>query len=1316
MRRTTHDAGLNSYIDQRLRKIFLNTFMVFSAFLLFSNLAYTQCVSNCEASCKGNINVSLNADCEAVITPSMIGLGISATCNDYYTILLTDEWGNELPSNLVTSEYVGMTLTVELTEPECGNKCWGYALIEDKFAPIISCENDTIACNELPFVDDPIIFENCSSAEPILLNEQIFPLTCDTMFTSRVVRTYTAIDEAGNEGNSCVQEIMIRRPDFTGIVWPDDRTVLNGDPLICDSFTYDENGNPSTADTGVPTLDGFPLFPVLPEFLCNSLISFTDTELPSQDCRIKKFMRLWQIREWWCTGEFEIFHLQTLEVVDNAGPIINCPQDFQIVAETDQDCTTDWVVEPPFVIYDCNETYFEVRYLLADNNGNPPVNGAYSEIGVEPFEDTYIIRDLPAGTTWLRYTVYDACGNFTNCFSEIIVVDGSDPTAICHQNQVVSLNNQGKAWLFAESVDAGSYDECGPVTIQLARMTDGCNTGDTAFGESVEFCCNDLGTTQMVILEVTDASGHTNICMVEVEVQNKVTPILSCPPNMMVDCTADYDLDNLGSQFGNAEVSANCVDNIDIVETVSANINNCGTGVITRIFTIENGDGTTQSCSQTISSSISDPFSEDDIVWPEDYEDTNTCSAADLEPGDLPAGFGFPILIGENECSLVGIEHKDQFFGFPNGEEACFKIIRTWTVIDWCQQVNGLYTRWTHDQVIKVFNTLDPEFTSSLADIEVESLNVNCSSVEVPLTVTAEDDCTPEAALNYSYKIDFFSDGTFDDFGLTNDATDDYAIGEHIIEWTVSDGCGNITRATQNFEVINAKTPTPVCINGLSEALTLMDPDGDGTFVGMAEIWAEDFDASSAASCGSDITFSFSADVTDQVRFFTCDDVGEQPIQMWVTDENGNQAFCNTFIDVQDNSDICDNIMGPRLYGELRTEMNQKISGGEVMLEGAENPMQETEEDGKFDFGEMPSGGNYMLRPALDKSPLNGVSTLDLVYIQRHVLGVSPLTSPYKMIAADINKSNSITAIDLVELRKLILGIYTELPSNTSWNFVDATFQFADQSNPFTSSWNDEYQVYDLNANMNIPFIGVKTGDVNNSVSSNISGGISTEYRSNNTLELFSELVNKGADHYTYAVTAGNYEAMIGMQGTLTLGEGAASFVEMRAGALDLTTSHYALSENGKEMSFSWAELEVNDIAEDEPLFYVIVDTQGAKVDMNMSSSRTSLEAYTENEIMNISLENRENINGDLEISLLQNRPNPWSNSTEIVFYLPETTETTIKVYDIRGSLLFKQTAHYNNGMNYLTINNSDLNATGVMTYELTTDRQTIRKKMLLIE
>lgn len=51
----------------------------------------------------------------------------------------------------------------------------------------------------------------------------------------------------------------------------------------------------------------------------------------------------------------------------------------------------------------------------------------------------------------------------------------------------------------------------------------------------------------------------------------------------------------------------------------------------------------------------------------------------------LPAALGSPVL-SDGACSLVGAQYEDQSFSFNNPTSpACFKILRKWTVIDWCQ-------------------------------------------------------------------------------------------------------------------------------------------------------------------------------------------------------------------------------------------------------------------------------------------------------------------------------------------------------------------------------------------------------------------------------------------------------------------------------------------------------------------------------------------------------------------------------------------------------------------------------------------------------
>jgi Cohesin domain len=90
-------------------------------------------------------------------------------------------------------------------------------------------------------------------------------------------------------------------------------------------------------------------------------------------------------------------------------------------------------------------------------------------------------------------------------------------------------------------------------------------------------------------------------------------------------------------------------------------------------------------------------------------------------------------------------------------------------------------------------------------------------------------------------------------------------------------------------------------------------------------------------------------------------------------------------------------------------------------------------------------------KPNVHHDWLDGVNTLDLMVIAKHITGKQVLPTPYKIIAADVNKSHTITAFDIVALRKLILGIYTELPHNTVWRFVDAKHVFPSSQNPFES-------------------------------------------------------------------------------------------------------------------------------------------------------------------------------------------------------------------------------------------------------------------------
>ena len=115
-----------------------------------------------------------------------------------------------------------------------------------------------------------------------------------------------------------------------------------------------------------------------------------------------------------------------------------------------------------------------------------------------------------------------------------------------------------------------------------------------------------------------------------------------------------------------------------------------------------------------------------------------------------------------------------------------------------------------------------------------------------------------------------------------------------------------------------------------------------------------------------------------------------------------------------------------------------------------------------------------------DTGYLNGVSVVDLCKISQHIVGINPLPSPYALLAADANQSGSITTFDIVELRKLIYGIYSSLPTNTAWKFIADYCNFPNPGNPFQGACQSGISSTELAALDGgiARVLGIKIGDV----------------------------------------------------------------------------------------------------------------------------------------------------------------------------------------------------------------------------------------------
>ncbi|MBK7937016.1 MAG: hypothetical protein IPJ82_07925 [Lewinellaceae bacterium] len=177
----------------------------------------------------------------------------------------------------------------------------------------------------------------------------------------------------------------------------------------------------------------------------------------------------------------------------------------------------------------------------------------------------------------------------------------------------------------------------------------------------------------------------------------------------------------------------------------------------------------------------------------------------------------------------------------------------------------------------------------------------------------------------------------------------------------------------------------------------------------------------------------------------------------------------------------------PQVYaisGNIKTHNGVAMQNLKVKITGSASATVYTDTLGNYSFANIPVGGNYTITPERDSNDLNGVSTFDLVLISKHILASELFDSTCKIIASNDNKSTSVTTFDIVEIRKVILGINNAFPNNTSWRFFPAITAFSNPSNPFMTPLPPESIVIsNLQGDYSgADFTAAKTGDVNNTV------------------------------------------------------------------------------------------------------------------------------------------------------------------------------------------------------------------------------------------
>ncbi len=488
--------------------------------------------------CNNNVNVSLDLEGQAVITPDMILEGF-ILANANYSVSINGGPFNK--TGLLTCSDQGTVNEVTIRDDNSGNTCWSTIVIEDKIPPILSVPSTIYLTLNVPTealltVDmlDRFTFENCTIAsQSVSLG----------LFASAGIYdvTYTVTDEAGNSTSQTFQVNVYFGPtalacnDQTGIILGADETItldfydilepqgsisLNGnytvgigyapdyEPTVySESLTLDcshigadialavldgATGNkcwggvtvldkkaptPYAHNTIIASMNGSEPYVLFPSLI--DLGSFDNCGGPvSMTVTPHTFT---------VPGTYEVklrvydesgnsdFATSTLILGQGEGTSIECIGIS--TALTGQFGPTTLYAED-FVLNDDDFDSFSM-------STNP--NGPYTE-SID-FDCSQYNLDAPIDV----YVLGNNNGILSACTVSLTLVDNVPPVVIVKQNITLSLIN-GQATLTPEMLDNGSYDLCGVASLSLSQT---------------QFTTAHLGANQ-VFLTATDQSGNTN--------------------------------------------------------------------------------------------------------------------------------------------------------------------------------------------------------------------------------------------------------------------------------------------------------------------------------------------------------------------------------------------------------------------------------------------------------------------------------------------------------------------------------------------------------------------------------------------------------------------------------------------------------------------------------------------------------------------------------------------------------------------------------------------------------------------------------------
>ena len=456
----------------------------------------------------------------------------------------------------------------------------------------------------------------------------------------------------------------------------------------------------------------------------------------------------------------------------------------------------------------------------------------------------------------------------------------------------------------------------------------------------------------------------------------------------------------------------------------------------------------------------------------------------------------------------------------------------------------------------------------------------------------------------------------------------------------------------------------------------------------------QEFDFSGLADfeVTTETTFSF------ELLGYCLTDDNDSPVSVWDVDQIIVKSNCSSDGGCPQPTSASTSTV----EGRVKTFYGEDIS--HVAVELGEEDFAITNNIGRYEINTPVIDQTYTLTSGKEDEAINGLSVLDIILVQRHILGLITFEEEGKLIAADVNFDGNVTALDLVEMRRVLLGTDTDYRNGNEWVFYSAeSMSQFEGIDVFNAS--REVIITPDNYQLAHDFVGIKAGDVDGSADVN---GYKARIRSGS--RNINYQINSIAEG-TYSIKLSSADALdlMGLQFDLNLNGG--DIAELNSEVFALNEGNYHISEDNVKVVLSGhTGVAVDDDSN------ILTITVNSKVEPSLTLSNNY---YSNVVLADLSSEdvrlNRVFGEEELVTQVLQNQPNPFSSQTTIDFVLGKSQNVEFSFFNSAGQQVHRRTSFFNKGTNNLVVSRDDLNDSGVIIYRMKTEEGVITKKMIVL-